>query len=255
MVLSSFMPAAYFWGLWGLARSLLIYYGKPGRARRDSRFYAQFIGRGALVFDVGAHVGNRVRVFLKLGAACIAVEPQPLFSNLLQKIYGRHPAFTLVETALGSEEGETELHISRRTPTVSTTADVWRDQVGRSPSFAGVTWEESVSIPVTTLDTLIDRFGMPDLCKIDVEGSELAVLQGLSRPLPLVSLEYIPAASAEAVASIARLEELGSYDYNWSQGESQQLREKVWLTPAAITSRLQQMEIDEPSGDIYARLN
>ncbi len=249
------MPAAYFWGLWGLARSLLIYYGKPGRARRDSRFYAQFIGRDALVFDVGAHVGNRVGVFLKLGAACIAVEPQPLFSSLLKRIYGRHPAFSLVETALGSEKGETEMHISRRTPTVSTTADAWRDKVGRSPSFARVRWEDTVSIPVTTLDALIDRFGMPDLCKIDVEGSELAVLQGLSRPLPLLSFEYIPAAGTEAVASIARLEEVGSYEYNWSQGESQQLREKVWLTPAAMTSRLQQMEIDEPSGDIYARLN
>ena len=249
------MPAADFWSLWGLARSLLIYYGRPGRARRDSRFYAQFIGRGALVFDVGAHVGNRVRVFLKLGAACIAVEPQPLFCGLLKKIYGRHPAFSLVESALGSEEGVTELHISRRTPTVSTTAGAWREQVGGSPSFAGVRWEDSVSIPVTTLDTLIDRFGLPDLCKIDVEGSELAVLQGLSRPLPLLSFEYIPAAGTEAVESIARLEEVGSYEYNWSQGESQRLREETWLTPDAITSRLREMEIDEPSGDIYARLN
>lgn len=249
------MPAAHFWSLWGLARSLLIYYGKPGRARRDSRFYGQFIGRGALVFDVGAHVGNRVGVFLKLGAACVAVEPQPLFSSLLRKIYGRHPAFTLVENALGSEEGETELHISRRTPTVSTTAGAWRAQVGRTPSFARVRWEDSVSIPVTTLDRLIDRFGMPDLCKIDVEGSELAVLQGLSRPLPLLSLEYVPAAGGDAIASVARLEKLGNYEYNWSQGESQRLREEIWLTPDAMTSRLRAMKIDEPSGDIYARLN
>ncbi|MDE0460889.1 MAG: FkbM family methyltransferase, partial [Caldilineaceae bacterium] len=113
--------AAKFWSLWGLARSLLIYYGKPGRSRRDRRFYAQFIDRGELVFDIGAHVGNRVGVFLKLGAACVAVEPQPRFSVLLQKLYGRNPAFTLVQAALGSAEGSIELHISRRTPTVSTT--------------------------------------------------------------------------------------------------------------------------------------
>ena len=249
------IPAASFWRLWGLARSLLIYYGKPGRARRDRRFYSQFIGRGDLVFDIGAHVGNRVGVFLRLGATCVAVEPQPLFSALLQKIYGRHPAFSLVQTALGSSEGVIELHISRRTPTVSTTAGAWREQVGRSPSFAKVRWEDSVSIPVTTLDTLIERCGLPALCKIDVEGSELAVLQGLSRPLPILSLEYIPAASADAAASIARLEELGSYEYNWSQGESQRLREKAWLSFEAMLSRLQEMEIDEPSGDIYARLN
>lgn len=249
------MPAASFWSLWGLARSLLIYYGKPGRARRDRRFYAQLIGRGDLVFDIGAHVGNRVGVFLKLGAACVAIEPQPLFSALLQKIYGRHPGFALVPTALGSEEGETELRISRRTPTVSTTAGAWREKVGRSPSFARVKWEDSVSIPVTTLDSLIDRFGLPDLCKIDVEGSELAVLQGLSRPLPLLSIEYIPAASADAIACVAHLEKLGNYKYNWSQGESQLLIEMAWLTPDEMICRLEEMEIDEPSGDIYARLN
>ena len=247
--------AAEFWTLWGLARSLLIYYGKPGRARRDRRFYAQFIGRGSLVFDIGAHVGNRVGVFLRLGAACVAVEPQPLFSALLQKVYGRHPAFTLVQSAAGSAEGSTDLHISRRTPTVSTTASAWREQVGRSPSFASVVWEDSVSVPVTTLDRLIDRFGAPDLCKIDVEGSELAVLQGLSRPLPLLSLEYIPAASSGAIACIACLENLGSYKYNWSQGESQRLREESWLAPDEMTGRLQEMEIDGPSGDFYARLN
>ncbi len=147
------------------------------------------------------------------------------------------------------------LHISRRTPAVSTTDSAWREQVLRSPSFASVAWEDSVSVPVTTLDKLIDRFGLPDFCKIDVEGSELAVLQGLSRPLSLLSLEYIPAASAGAVACIACLENLGSYKYNWSQGESQRLREESWLTPDELTARLQDMEIDEPSGDFYARLN
>lgn len=247
--------ASKFCSGWGLARSLLIYYGKPGRARRDRRFYAQFIGRGSLVFDIGAHAGNRVGVFLKLGAACVAVEPQPLFSGLLRKLYGGHPAFTLVQSAVGSSEGSTMLHISRRTPTVSTTDSAWREQVLRSPSFASVAWEDSVSVPVTTLDKLIDRFGLPNFCKIDVEGSELAVLQGLSRPLSLLSLEYIPAASAGAVACIACLENLGSYKYNWSQGESQRLREESWLTPDELTARLQDMEIDEPSGDFYARLN
>lgn len=246
--------AAKFWSLWGLARSLLIYYGKPGRARRDRRFYAQFIGRGALVFDIGAHVGNRVGVFLRLGAACVAVEPQPRFSVLLQKLYGGNPAFTLVQAALGCAEGSIELHISRRTPTVSTTASAWRERVGQSQSFASVTWDDSVEVDVTTLDSLIDRFGVPDFCKIDVEGSELAVLQGLSRPLPLLSFEYIPAAKADAAACIACLEELGRYEFNWSRGESQQLRDEYWITPEEMTVRLRELEFDEPSGDIYARL-
>ena len=246
--------AAKFWTVWGLVRSLIIYYGKPGRVRRDRRFYTQFIGPGALVFDIGAHVGNRVGVFLKLGARCIAVEPQPVFAALLQRLYGRRPNFTLVASAVGSEAGSTALHISRRTPTVSTTNAAWREQVSRSLSFSGVAWEESVRTTQFTLDDLIDRFGLPDLCKIDVEGSELAVLQGLSRPLPLLSFEYIPAVASASVACIARLESLGKYEYNWSRGESQRLREAHWLPPAAMIARLNGLESNEDSGDVYARL-
>lgn len=247
-------PAAKLWSLWGLARSLIIYYGKPGRTHRDRSFYAQFIGPGALVFDVGAHVGNRVRVFLQLGATCVAVEPAPIFAALLQSLYGRRPNFTLVQAALGSETGAATLLVSRRTPTVSTTDRDWRDQVSLSPSFAGVTWDEAITTTQVTLDELVDRFGLPDLCKIDVEGSELAVLRGLSRPLPLLSFEYIPAVASAAVACIARLESLGHYEYNWSRGESQRLREDNWLSPAGMTAKLHNMDPDEDSGDIYARL-
>ncbi len=247
-------PVAIFWSLWGIARSLLIYYCKPGRARRDRQFYGQFIGRGALVFDIGAHVGNRVGVFLQMGATCVAVEPQPSFAAILQTLYRRHPAFNLVETALGSAPGTTALHISRRTPTVSTTSSEWKDQVGRSPSFAGVSWDESVSTQVETLDSLIKRFGPPNLCKIDVEGSELTVLQGLSRPLPLLSFEYIPAVASVAVACVARLESLGAYEYNWSRGELQRLQEQSWLSPAEMTAQLIVLDANEPSGDVYARL-
>ncbi len=243
-----------FWLLWGLARSLLIYYGKPGRARRDRQFYSQFIVRGALCFDIGAHAGNRVGVFLSLGARCIAIEPQPAFAALLRRLYGRHPAFALEQIALGATSGTAALHISRRTPTVSTTLAGWKERVGRSAPFARVSWDETIVTSMTTLDALIDCYGLPALCKIDVEGSELRVLQGLSRPLPLVSLEYIPAVVADAVACVERLESLDKYEYNWSRGETQKLREDRWLSADEMKNRLHSFSVDEPSGDIYARL-
>ena len=243
-----------FWVLWGIARSLLIYYAKPGRASRDRQFYGQFVNHGALVFDIGAHVGNRANVFLRLGARCVAVEPQPAFAALLRLLYDRNPAFFLEQAALAAAPGHVELHISRRTPTVSTTSAAWKERVGRSPSFSRVTWDETISAATLTLDQLIDRYGMPDLCKIDVEGSELAVLRGLSRPLPLLSIEYIPALSADAVACVERLESLAGYEYNWSRGESQRLRENCWLPARAMADRLSNLPARDRSGDLYARL-
>ncbi|MEZ4639278.1 MAG: FkbM family methyltransferase [Caldilineaceae bacterium] len=49
----------------------------------------------------------------------------------------------------------------------------------RRADFAHVTWDEAIDVPVITLDSLIAQHGVPVFCKIDVEGFEHAVLQGL----------------------------------------------------------------------------
>jgi len=239
---------------WGLLRSLAIYYGQPGRARRDRAFYRQFVRPGDLVFDIGAHVGSRLRIFRRLGARCVAVEPQPLFAGLLQRLYGQDSGVTLAPQAIGAAPGESTLHISRRTPTVTTLSTGWMAAVQGADSFANVRWEETVTVRVTTLDALIARHGAPALCKIDVEGSELAVLQGLSTPLPLLSFEYIPAARELAQACIERLQSLGDYGYNWSVGEEQRLASDVWLEAEEMCERLERMGVNDRSGDLYAKL-
>ena len=79
----------------GVLRSLAIYYA-PGRVRRLSRFYAPFIRPGDLCFDVGAHVGNRVAAWRRLGARVVAVEPQAHLHGWLRRLYGRSPDVTPV---------------------------------------------------------------------------------------------------------------------------------------------------------------
>ncbi|WP_024461059.1 FkbM family methyltransferase [Marinimicrobium sp. LS-A18] len=235
----------------GLWRSLLMYYGIPGRQARMRRCYGQFIRPGDLCFEIGAHVGNRVRAWRSLGASVVAVEPQPLLMQTLKHRYGKDSAVTLLEQAIGAEPGQATLHISSRTPTVTTLSEDWIAQVKRDPSFQSVHWDRQVTVPVTTLDALIAEHGEPQFCKIDVEGFELSVLQGLSRPLAALSFEYIPAAIEAAVSCIERLETLGCYEYNLAPGESHRLRFERWLTPEAMANELRTSR--EGSGDVYAR--
>ena len=63
----------------GVMRSLGIYYGwhQRRRSRAMDALYGRFVKRGDLVFDIGAHVGDRVAAFRRLGAKVVAVEPQP----------------------------------------------------------------------------------------------------------------------------------------------------------------------------------
>jgi len=237
----------------GILRSLVIYYGIPFRARRLERFYASFVTPGSLCFDIGAHAGNRIRCWRRLGARVVAVEPQPDFAAILRMLYGRDSGVSLVEAAVGNSPGTGRMLISPRTPTVTTLSRQWAQQVARSPAFRGVSWSAGQEVAVTTLQTLIDRYGMPRFVKLDIEGSEAAALEGLLCSVAAVSFEYLPAARDTAIQCIERLSSLGSYQYNWSVGESHRLGSATWLDAAATREFLLELPEAAASGDIYAR--
>ncbi|HLE91435.1 MAG TPA: FkbM family methyltransferase [Anaerolineales bacterium] len=238
----------------GFTWSFLIYYGLPFHHQALTRIYAPFIRPGDLCFDIGAHLGDRIRAWSKLGARTIALEPHPGMMSWLRHWYGQQPNVVLLEQAVGAQSGIGTLWISRLTPSVSTLSPKWLTTVRQNRRFAGIRWEEQVPVTVTTLDALIALHGRPAFCKIDVEGAELDVLQGLSQALPALSFEYIPAVIKTALGCIDRLDQLGQYEYNWRVSEWPRLRSTVWLGPQDMAAILTRMSPDSNSGDVYARL-
>ncbi|GEO14977.1 FkbM family methyltransferase [Microvirga aerophila] len=236
-----------------LVRSILVYHGNRERHRRMDALYAQFVKPGDLAFDIGAHVGDRTASFRRLGARVVAMEPQPGPAMILRVLFGRDRAVTLLRKAASGADGDLTLYTNSQNPTVSTLSGEFIKAAQGVRNWEGQSWDGAITVPVTTLDTLIVTYGEPAFIKIDVEGHERDVLSGLTTPVPALCFEFTTIAREVAIACLDRLEEIGEYCYNVSLGESQ-----TFVFPNDVTAQEMRFFIIEAphivnSGDVYAR--
>lgn len=147
-------------------------------------FYSSFIKKNDLIFDVEANVRNRIIPLLGLGAKLVAVEPQESCHKYLKRKFEKK--IEIITAGLGESEGFEIFHISNSS-IISSFSIKWINEVKKN-RFKGFNWEKKVKIKMTTLYKLIEKYGLPVFIKIDVEGYELNVLQGLTRPVDLNTL-------------------------------------------------------------------
>jgi FkbM family methyltransferase len=237
-----------------VGRSLDIYYRDVARTARMDRLNALFVAPGARVFDIGAHVGDRTGSFLRLGASVVALEPQPRVVRALRLIYRRCPRVLVLPVSAGARAGEIALHLNSRNPTVATASPEFLAAAAGAQGWEDQIWDRTITVPVTTLDALIAEHGLPDFVKIDVEGHELAVLQGLSTAIPALSFEFTTIQRTAAYDCIDRLLALARYEFNLSLGEEHALRHATWQSADALRAELASLPHAANSGDVYARL-
>lgn len=205
--------------------------------------YRRWIRPGDLVFDIGANVGERTKVFRQLHAEVVAVEPQ---ADVAQRI----PQDDLVHVEVAAVAGGLDYVDLWRCPAnhyMSTTIGTFRDNVQiHAAAFGGYSYTAQPEVVrAITLDWLIATYGVPAFIKIDVEGGEFQVLEGLSQPVAALSFEVHDFDPYKAEACIQRLDQLGegAYRYAYSQGESFEL--DSWPPSERIIGMF---------GDIYAWL-
>lgn len=105
-------------------------------------------------------------------ARVLSVEPREDAQAGLRRRAAGIEGMTVAQTLLGASEGEIEFFEH------SYQSSALKDASGRE-------WGKKVTAPVTTLDALVSKLGLPDpdLIKLDLQGFELECLKGASRCL------------------------------------------------------------------------
>ncbi|MFC1827756.1 FkbM family methyltransferase [Thermodesulfobacteriota bacterium] len=201
------------------------------------KFYQQFIKPGDLVFDVGANMGNRSKLFLALNAQVVAFEPQKICSDFLKSVLKNNVNFTLIEAALGDKEGEAEMLISKA-HTVSTLSKHWVETTKKSGRFGQCEWNEKQHVHITTLDIMIQELGVPSFIKIDVEGYEFEVLSGLTHPIQFISIEFAAENIENTYKCIEYVSSLSDVSFQYSAGESLDFYLPEWVSETEIKTFL-----------------
>jgi FkbM family methyltransferase len=217
-----------------------------GMLNDGEKFYARFIKRGDLVFDIGANVGDYTDTFLALGARVVAVEPNPECFEHVKRLDGSG-RLSVENMALADHEGFAEFHICKQNDISTLSPDFKRACM----DSGRLEWGGSLQVLVTTLDALSMRYGMPDFVKIDTEGFDDKVLQGMSFRPRCLSFEFIA-----AVLDVARrcLRILGDdYVYNYIVGQRFEFVAPSWLSKNQMCDALEKLSAPQGYGDIVAK--
>jgi FkbM family methyltransferase len=218
---------------------------------KSKKFYSSIVHEGDLVFDVGANIGNRSASFLALGTKVVAFEPQARCVNILKRRFENNSNIIIEKLGLADANGEIKLTISSNSSVIASMSDKWINE-GRFSK--NTDWDNFEMVNVSTLDQMIDKHGTPKFCKIDVEGFELNVLKGLTKPIEYISFEFTKEFFSDAVACIKHLERISPIEINFSIGETMKYQNSQYLSIDACLKQIESIEDKDLWGDIYIRM-
>ncbi|CAE7943803.1 COX10 [Symbiodinium sp. KB8] len=143
---------------------------------------------GCPVLDIGANLGGCALMLAKDGHPVLAVEPVPVLADLLRASVERNGLknVEVVDTAVGRSSGSGSLQCTHG-----------HSATCRVLPLVGVATAAAANVTTESLDSILHARGWSQPCalKIDVEGSELEVVQGAAGTLsrwPHIFLELHP---------------------------------------------------------------
>lgn len=172
-----------------------------------------------VIFDVGANEGFISCFFLEKKFKVIAIEPDRRNQKVLLARFENKAHFKLIKKGVSDEQKIAPFFIHKRNSSLNTFSPKWKESIESKNQDDGFS-EKQEFIELTTLDQIIEEEGIPSFIKIDVEGHELEVINGLNTKIPLLSFEAnFPEFKEETNLIIEKLKKIDSEcEFNFSMG-------------------------------------
>ena len=151
-----------------------------------------------LIFDIGFNIGEFTQTCFTKYPKCnvVGVEANPTLYNNVSSHFSVNYNFILLNNVVSNKTGEfIDFYISPNSNGVSTASTEFMQNSrftkgSKNLRENSIQWLNPIKIQSVTIDSMIERFGMPDLIKVDVEGYELTVLLGLTRKANDICFEW-----------------------------------------------------------------
>ena len=157
----------------GISRSLLLF----GQRELDHKVILERVLKpGMAVFDIGANIGYYALMELGLIGPedrMLCIEPSPSNVELLRRnleLNGVSDRVTVVSGAVSDSVGTRPIHISTQS-----NLNTFHAEGGGELHLSGKT----IEVDTFTVPALAAEYGAPDLIRMDVEGHEVEVLNGM----------------------------------------------------------------------------
>lgn len=194
----------------------------------------EFVLRDSVVWDIGANVGLFAFSAAYLSGSrglVVAVEPDAWLVQLLRRSGHVQPASCAPVNIIPAAVAQA---VDLRTFQIAARSRATNSLTGYGSTQTGGVAEEQIVVTVS-LDWLSERYALPDVLKIDVEGAELEVLKGaealLDRKRPALLCETSGETSVE-VTKLLLSKGYRIYDGEIPKEERKELSSAPWTTIA-----------------------
>ena len=210
----------------------------------------------SLIFDIGAHLGDKSLPFLKNDMRVLMVEPNPFMCKLLNTYFSKNPNVKILQKGVGEKKRKAIFYISDDAPGASTLSRSWKT-LKRFKRFK-IKYNRTINIDLVTLDYLIKKYGSPDYIKIDIENYEYYAISGLKKKNGIISFEFVNENFGNIIKCLNKLVKIGYKEFNFSLGDKAFFFYKKFLKINKIPILLKTIKKlsskkSELWGDIYAK--